>query len=501
MVLATFYFQLHQPFRLHPDRDKFLWDEKNKEVFEKVADKCYIPATKMFTEILKNYPQFKMTMSTSGTFLEQAQIYRPDVIKALQELYDTGKEREQFEFLEETYYHSLAGLFEDSTKLEFRKQVSLHRQKLEEIFGEGVAPTSFRNTELMYNNSIAETAEDMGYKTILCEKRDDMFFGGEHISPNAIFRARNTNKEKLELLVLPRNREMSDDIAYRFPRIHMTAERYAQNIANIPGEAVILGYDYEHIGEHIWGDRGIFEFWKHLPEFLSRHENVVVANPRDIAEKFKEANCPFVDINPFSTSSWADVGKNTDGWLGNETQNTLFKDIEGMEVGANRVKGDLRTMWRHLTTSDQIYFLHESGGQDGSVHNYFSPYGSLSRATRVITRKIDDLSSRIDHFNILTKAKRTAIVLVTPEVAKLPEEMGQLARYVSAKAGGLGDVVSALCEGLKDRVDVHIVTLDLKRRFQEESGKWGDDYRAHVANLPRGNIHLIKSSIFDKSAK
>jgi len=44
MPIATFYFQLHQPFRLHPGRDKFLWDEKNKEIFEKVSEKNYLPA-------------------------------------------------------------------------------------------------------------------------------------------------------------------------------------------------------------------------------------------------------------------------------------------------------------------------------------------------------------------------------------------------------------------------------------------------------------------------
>ena len=30
----------------------------------------------------------------------------------------------------------------------------------------------------MYNNNIAETVADMGYQSILCEKREDMFTGG-----------------------------------------------------------------------------------------------------------------------------------------------------------------------------------------------------------------------------------------------------------------------------------------------------------------------------------
>ncbi len=51
MALLTFYFELHQPFRLHPDSNKFLWDEKNYEIFKKVAEKNYLPATRMFADI------------------------------------------------------------------------------------------------------------------------------------------------------------------------------------------------------------------------------------------------------------------------------------------------------------------------------------------------------------------------------------------------------------------------------------------------------------------
>lgn len=74
MPLVAFYFQLHQPFRLHPERDKFFWEEKNREIFLKVADKCYLPAIAMFAEFITTHPSFKITLSMSGTFLEQAEV-------------------------------------------------------------------------------------------------------------------------------------------------------------------------------------------------------------------------------------------------------------------------------------------------------------------------------------------------------------------------------------------------------------------------------------------
>lgn len=492
MPLVTFYFQLHQPFRLHPDRDKFLWDEMNRDIFRKVAEKCYLPATHMFTELIERHPGFKITLSMSGTFLEQAELYEPHVIRALQNLLDAGEEREQVEYLDETYYHSLSSLFADPRRQEFRDQVTLHREKMRNIFG--VSPISFRNTELMYNNHIAEVVADMKYQAILCEKRDDMYVNDEGpISPNAVFRAKGTN-----LIVLPRNRDLSDDIAYRFPHKPISPEEYAGFLARIDGEAVLLGYDYEHIGEHIWEDKGIFDFWLGLPAALERHPSIVAANPSEIAEHFRDADCPTVDIHDLATSSWADAGRDTYGWLGNQTQYELFRDIESMEREARRAGGQLFTNWRHLTTSDHVYFLHENIGEDHAVHAYFNPYGgSIAQPAYILTRKIDYLQVTIHRFDVLKRATRTAVLIITPETGKLPQEMGALARYISGKSGGLGEVVSAICEGLTERgIDVHLVTLNLKKRFQRDSMLDEKEWREIRYHVDPDRIHLVSSSVF-----
>jgi alpha-amylase len=417
MPLVTFYFQLHQPLRLHPDRDKFLWDEKNRDIFIKVSEKCYLPAITMFAGLVSNFPEFKITLSMSGTFLEQAELYQPAVIQALQALYAAGMDYNQVEFLDETYYHSLTSLFEDSVRQEFRNQVALHREKLRKIFG--VIPRSFRNTELMYNNQIADVVADMGYQSILCEKRDDMFTGSEQpVSPNAVFRAKGNN-----LIVIPRNRELSDDIAFRFPTDPLTADQYADYLARVDGEAVLLGYDFEHIGEHIWADKGIFDFWRNLPEALLKHSNIVTVNPSEIAEKFKDADCPVLDIHGLATSSWADAGRDTFGWLGNYTQYELFKSIENMEKDARSAGVELLTQWRYLTTSDHIYFLHERIGEDHAVHAYFNPYGgSIAQPTYVLTRKIDDLEVNITRFEIIKAKKKTAVLIISPETGRLPKD-------------------------------------------------------------------------------
>jgi glycogen synthase len=492
MPLVTFYFQLHQPFRLHPEREKFLWDEKNRSVFLKVAQKCYLPATKMFTELVTAHPTFKITLGMSGTFLKQAELYTPELITLLRDLYAAGEKNRQVEYLDETYYHSLTSLFEDPQKTEFREQVSLHREMIKRLFG--IFPTSFRNTELMYNNDIAAVVADMGYQSILCEKRDDMFTKEEAaISPNAVFRARNAN-----LIVIPRNRELSDDIAFRFPHSPLTPGQYAKYLSLIDGEAVLLGYDYEHIGEHIWSEKGIFQFWRGLPEALEKHPNLVMATPTEVAAQFRDAECPFLDIHGLSTSSWADAGRNTFGWLGNPTQYELFRDVERMETAARRAGGELLTRWRHLTTSDHVYFLHERIGEDHAVHAYFNPYeGSIARPTHILTRKIDDLEVAVKRFVIMKKHEKTAILLISPETGRLPEDMGSLARFISGKSGGQGEVVSALCEGLGERgLDVHLVILNLKKRFQREAQMNEMQWREVRYRVDSDMIHLVSSSVF-----
>jgi len=491
MALAVFYFQLHQPFRLHPERSKFLWSSKNRDVFEKVSAKCYLPALAMFTELVGRHPGFKITLSMSGTFLRQAEIYQAGVIERLQELVDAGRERRQVEFLDETYYHSLAGLFRD--KAEFIEQVSLHRARMQELFG--FMPTSFRNTELMYNNDIAGAVAEMGYASILCEKRDDLYHDDRHISSNAVFRAKGT-----PLIVLPRNRELSDDIAFRFPHDPVSPQKYARDIAHVDGEAVVLGYDFEHIGEHIAQDRGIFEFWKGLPAALEDHANVIPAGPTEVAEQFKDLECPAADIHGLATSSWADANRDTFGWLGSLTQQDLFARIESLESRARQAGGKLLIFWRHLTTSDQLYFIHEGEGDDHAVHAYFSPYDrSISEAVRVLTDKIWFLEGEVKSFHIRKQTEKTPVIIISPETDRLPSEgMGQFARFVAGKSGGMGEVVAALCRGLTERsIPTRLITLNLKKRFREKAGLSEQEWIQQRHQLYPESIYLVSSSRYE----
>lgn len=165
------YFQVHQPFRLRRysvfDTDVDYFDEDaNREILRKVARKCYLPANEVLQELIRVHrSRFRFTFSFSGVVLDQFEQYMPELIDSFAHLVETGA----VEVLSETYHYSLSFLYSPD---EFRRQVELHRLRVESLFGQ--TPCVFRNTELIYNNDLAATAARMGYKAVLCEGADHL---------------------------------------------------------------------------------------------------------------------------------------------------------------------------------------------------------------------------------------------------------------------------------------------------------------------------------------
>ena len=152
MASVVFYFQVHQPHRLRKysvfDSDPFYFEDgANKQICEKVADKCYRPATKSILDLVRRHEgNFRVSYAITGTVLDQFEKFCPDVIDLFVQLAETGC----CEFVGETYYHSLAFIY---SREEFREQVQMHTKKVQDLFGQ--TPRVFRNTELIYHNDLA----------------------------------------------------------------------------------------------------------------------------------------------------------------------------------------------------------------------------------------------------------------------------------------------------------------------------------------------------------
>ncbi len=91
--------------------------------------------------------------------------------------------------------------------------------------------------------------------------------GMTHLEPRTVFRAKGS-----DLVVLPRHRALSNEVAFRYFAAEVVAGAVCPKYCRYRWFCSLLGYDFEHIGEHIWEDTGIFSFWRNLPRALAAHE-------------------------------------------------------------------------------------------------------------------------------------------------------------------------------------------------------------------------------------
>ncbi|OHB49425.1 MAG: alpha-amylase [Planctomycetes bacterium GWF2_41_51] len=389
MAAVCFYFQVHQPFRLRNytifETDSNYYDDfKNSQICRKVADKCYLPANRLILELIRRYNgKFRVAYSITGVLLEQLEKYAPDVLYTFKELADTGC----VEFLGETYHHSLSSLYSHK---EFLDQIDLHTQAIEKHFAQ--KPKIFRNTELIYNNQIAELIESTGqFDAILAE-------GADHIlgykSPNFIYQPLRCKKLKLLL----KNYKLSDDIAFRFSNQGwaewpLRAPKFAQwvNAVNGCGYTVNLFMDYETFGEHQWESTGIFNFLRHLPGEILNHPDNSFKTPSEVIQSYPV--CETLDI-PY-TISWADIERDVSAWLGNPMQRNALTEVYKIEqMVKDTADSGIIEDWRKLLTSDHFYYMCTKWFSDGDVHKYFNPYDSPYDSYINFMNVLDNLCSR-----------------------------------------------------------------------------------------------------------
>jgi len=397
MINVVFYFQVHQPYRLRHvnvldiGNGVSLFDERlNGEVMRKVSQKCYLPTNKLLLDLIKeNEGRFRIAFSITGTAIEQFKLYSPETLDSFKALADTGC----VEFLGETYYHSLAALYDTN---EFLDQVMMHRKLMQDEFGQKTR--TFRNTELIYQDRISDLVYEIeGFTSIITEGVDRIL---QWRSP--MYAYKNYSKD---INLLLKYYKLSDDIAFRFsnrdwPEFPLTVDKFVNWIDHLTlGEKndrnlfLNLFMDYETFGEHQWAESGIFEFMKHFPaEVLKRsHLGFVTPSETQALANYQQESLSFPDA-----VSWADEQRDLSAWVENDMQKNA---IETFYELLERIKGKgdpelLRTA-RMMSTSDHFYYMCTKYFQDGDVHKYFSPYDSPDQAYIYYINALADLEERL----------------------------------------------------------------------------------------------------------
>lgn len=365
------YFQVHQPRRLRPfgffdiGKDKPVFDDdSNREIIRRVARNCYLPANEMLLQLIRLYPQLRITFSVSGTALEQFEKYEPEVIASFRALAETGS----VEFLGETYYHSLASV---SDSRRFLREVKQHRRAMEKHFG--IAPVIFRNTELIYSDEVGRLVSTLGFHGIYVDGIQRIL---RHRSADHLYEHPDKNGLKIFL----RNFSLSDDIAFRFSNRHwkewpLSPEKFVRWLTpnQVPDRLINLGLDYETFGEHQKSSTGIFKFMKDAMTAIAKSRTIQMVSPSEAIRIVKTAGT----VSSPDFISWADKERDLSAWLGNDLQRDAFDTLNslGQEIQS---AGDesLTTWWNYLQTSDHFYYMSTKKGDDGMIHNYFSPYSS-----------------------------------------------------------------------------------------------------------------------------
>jgi alpha-amylase len=338
--------------------------------------------------------------------------YCPDVIDTYREMAQTGC----CEFVGETYYHSLAGLY---NREEFTDQVDMHTRKIQNLFG--VTPTVFRNTELIYSNDLAWYVSQMkdpagnGRFYGMITEGTDFHLG--YRAPTFVYHppGKPIGRDGRPFGTLLKNYRLSDDIAFRFSNRGwaewpLTAEKFAKwaNLVNGNGYLVNLFMDYETFGEHQWADTGIFEFLAALPQMwfdVNPGQNHFITPSMALTEF-----SPVGEYDVHNYISWADTERDLTAWRGNAMQHNALEETyrlgheirESWKAAAKHGPDERRTTaghlladWRKLTTSDHFYYMCTKYFADGDVHKYFNPYDSPYDSYINFMNVLDNLRTRL----------------------------------------------------------------------------------------------------------
>ncbi|MEN7548610.1 glycoside hydrolase family 57 protein [Rapidithrix thailandica] len=399
MTAICFYFQVHQPFRVKDFRFHQIGEDPvheyealNQQILQKVAEKCYLPSNYLVSQLIQKFQnEFKITYSFSGVVLEQIELYEPLLLESFQSMVASGS----IELLSETYYHSLSSI---ASPGEFERQIHKHRDKIQSLFQ--YTPKVFRNTELIYNNDIATHVNHLGFQGILCEGL------GKYLSekgPNHLYQS------PTGLKVLPRNYQLSDDIAFRYSSPQwegptLSAEQFIKILeaeAEKGAETINLYMDYETFGEHHSRTSGIFDFFSKLIHLLIEHNDFEFRTPQELVQSFT----PIASYDVPTLTSWADEERDLSAWTGNHMQEEALRKLYELAPQVIATKNDsLIESWSKLQTSDHLYYMSTKLKEDGEVHAYFRPFSSPYDAYITFMNIVANLKLQVEGYLTYKKA-------------------------------------------------------------------------------------------------
>ncbi len=395
MSSVCLYFQIHQPLRLRPfsyfqvGREHDYFDAADRDRLRRVVETCYLPLNAAIGRLVARHDgRFRVAFSISGTAIEQLARYAPEAIESFVALAETGAA----EFLAETYYHSLASMYDAG---EFRAQVHQHAAHIEALFGR--RPLVFRNTRLIYSDRIGALVEGLGFQAVVADGAEYAVGGKD---PHHVYLRPGG---KLRLLLT--DHRLSDELARggagavvqqlnalgdAAGSAEATASDAGDGAGTVDAAVVNLSLDYASVGhgqvaETVTLLDALADSVLAAPgwDFLTPSQAIFRHRPAGTLE------CPRPLV-------WADSARELAAWQGNHMQQGALRRLYDLGPELRR-RGNPVTMelWRKLQTSDHFDYMAIRSGTEATARVAASPYPSPYDAFINYMNVVTDLSAMV----------------------------------------------------------------------------------------------------------
>ncbi|MDB5238888.1 MAG: hypothetical protein JWO00_223 [Candidatus Parcubacteria bacterium] len=203
---------------------------QSKEIVDKVVRESYT----LIPELMKKYPNMRLTMNITGSLLELFDRYgHRDIIDSYRALVKEGR----IELTGSALYHPLMPLTSPEM---MRRQIKRNSAILKTYFGESCVPRGFYFPEMAYSAGAGEIVKELGFEwTVL----DEINAPGQ-IEPDITYKILDSG-----LTVVFRNREFSRS----FP-----PEFIISNMNRAP-DPLVTAHDGELYGHWHTDDKGFYE--------------------------------------------------------------------------------------------------------------------------------------------------------------------------------------------------------------------------------------------------
>lgn len=392
MILPVF--ELHQPRRLKRQfgralqlgtkPESFFDDDLNRETFLRVSRDAYLPALDLILKPLED-GDFRCALCMSGTLLEQAAAWSPELVYKIKKIVDTS----YCELIAQPYYNSLSCLLSSE---DLASQLDMQQMATKKLFNQ--ASKTAKNTGLISRDDVWKVMRALGFNSAIIEGTGRLL---GFRSPNFLYASGNLNSGNSGsdvLRLIPRNYFLSDMVNFRFTEAGpdggpLQPGYYMDLVLSQKGDFVLLDLNLEAFGEYFGKESGIMGFLESLPEEAQKRPEVCWGTPGQAAKTLE----PMGVIDAKDYSSAADSEKDLSAWTGNELQRYCLENLRYLHHLVKSAE-DLR-MWRLLGQSDNFLYMSLKGGVDGEIHSYFSHFSSPVEAFSTFLWTLTDFRSKI----------------------------------------------------------------------------------------------------------